>query len=98
MNKKKIRCIYCDRSFFSKNVLRKFCSRGCYKKYRRENPVKETLCWSCKNTSGRLCSWFSSEMKPVCGWTAKPSPTSDGMSYFVISCPNYKELSRGEGK
>lgn len=94
--KKKIRCIYCDKSFFSTNALRKFCNRSCYTKYRRENPAsEETLCWTCRNTNGNKCSWFSREMKPVDGWKAKENPTADGMSYFVISCPRYEKLLRG---
>ena len=91
MENAEIRCLYCDKKL---KRTKKFCNRSCYMKYRRENPGEETLCWSCKNTNGIVCSWFSAEMKPVKGWTAALRPTADGTSYFVKKCPLYEREER----
>ena len=95
---KENRCAYCDKKIVYKypsEATRKFCNRNCYISYRRENMSgNETICWTCKNTNGNICSWFSEEMKPVDGWTAEFRPTSDGASYLVRKCPNYERESR----
>ncbi len=89
------RCQYCDKRILHANERQKFCNRSCYMKYRRENPAEnDTLCWTCKNTNGNVCSWFGEEMEPVRGWTAKLRPTADGISYFVVKCPNYERMEK----
>ena len=51
-----------------------------------------TLCWDCQNYGGG-CSW-SKRFQPVAGWVAeqhyKPSLAGDGISYKVLSCPEFK--------
>lgn len=48
-----------------------------------------TLCWDCKNASGR-CSW-SQSFTPVEGWQARKTHVNgnvgDGQSYLVEMCP-----------
>ena len=95
MNKTTIECGYCGKRVVPSNPRQKFCGRRCYMKYRKANPGEnDTLCWDCKNTNGDVCSWFSKEMKPVEGWTAKLNPTVDGISYFVIACPGFEKEVR----
>lgn len=60
----------------------RYCSKACRR-------------WSCKNTNGNVCSWFSKKSEPVEGWTAKPTIIRNNeeivRSYRVIKCPNYEQ-------
>lgn len=54
---------------------------------------KETICWSCDNACGS-CPW-SSDFKPIPGWSATPTHIADTQSqvfnsYIVTKCPSYK--------
>lgn len=95
------RCLYCNKKIgytYPSEKSRKFCNRRCYMKYRSENPGKDdTLCWSCKNTNGIACSWFSESMTPVEGWTAEKVflREKDGYvcrTYKIIACPNFLHI------
>jgi hypothetical protein len=62
------------------------------KKAKRKGKPANTLCWSCKNSTG-ACSW-SRKLEPVEGWVAEYSPINmpggvKAESYFVISCPEF---------
>ena len=58
-----------------------------------------TLCWDCANATGK-CSW-SSDLKPVKGWTAVPTKkyVYGGYmeSYLVSECPQFKRDAIGAG-
>ena len=54
--------------------------------------VQNTCCWDCANATNpnNVCSWAWS-LKPVEGWTAKPTTREGGYkSYLVIECPLFK--------
>lgn len=93
MRIKKI-CEKCGKGFVTKDKKRKYCSKPCRIKKKREKiEGRGQLCWTCKNTNGNDCSWFSKEAKPVEGWTAKPTiiKNNDGImkSYRITKCPQY---------
>lgn len=57
---------------------------------------KDTICWRCKNSTGRCC--WSKEFKPVPGWNAQQTViknyTASGdivfdSSYVVKMCPMF---------
>lgn len=54
-----------------------------------------TLCWKCGNCG--KCSW-SQSFKPVEGWQARATCFVDQgktvNSYIVLSCPEFKQLSK----
>lgn len=56
--------------------------------------MSETLCWSCKNTNGNVCPWFSKLALPVIGWTAVRRDIMVEKrrvrSYYVVDCPRYQ--------
>lgn len=53
--------------------------------------MKSQLCWSCKSKN---CPWRQS-LKPVEGWTAKPTVTEDGLkSYCITKCPLYERWEK----
>lgn len=86
------RCDLCGKIFKKRTKNQRFCNRGCYAKFMQEYgnaQTSETLCWDCANTNGNACPWFSEKMQPVEGWTAELRETTDGVSYFVIDCPNF---------
>ena len=86
------RCDLCGKIFKKRTKNQRFCNRGCYAKFMQEYgnaQTSETLCWDCSNTNGNACPWFSEKMQPVEGWTAELRETTDGVSYFVIDCPNF---------
>lgn len=62
--------------------------------------MRETKCWTCKNSSGG-CSW-SRSFRPVKGWLAEKTVIKgiDGYldSYLVIECPLYDKETLVEQK
>lgn len=87
------RCEICGKIFYSKSILKKYCSRECRltaSKIRQK--ANEQLCWSCENACGG-CSW-SSCLKPVKGWEATPVVVKDSegdiYTYKITGCPQYK--------
>lgn len=102
MSRKKI-CPGCGTVFRTFKRNQKYCTSMCRKlHYVPLNPPKPKvnsdrlsgqLCWSCANTSGDLCSWFSKKAKPVEGWVAKPTKIKNAdyvvESYRIIECPNF---------
>jgi hypothetical protein len=61
----------------------------------------KTICWNCKNCGNILeCSW-SSDFKPVEGWTATPTKINMGEygvtdSFCVHACPKFVRDDRFE--
>lgn len=66
---------------------------------------KNSLCWNCKRAcTDRLhqCSW-SSEFKPVKGWTAEPFVIREGTkrplpTYHVKACPQFIKRDKFNGE
>lgn len=101
----KLTCEYCGKKFMSKSTRAKYCSKVCRmdaaearrerKRQSCEKRCKGQLCWTCKNTNGNVCSWFSKKAKPIEGWTAKASIIRNNdeivHSYRVIKCPKYEQ-------
>lgn len=74
----------------------RYCSKACRLTAKEKKTILSgQLCWSCKNTNGNVCSWFSKKSEPVEGWTAKPTIIRNNeeivRSYRVIKCPNYEQ-------
>lgn len=90
-------CEVCGKSFASK-APRKYCCKKCRMEAIAKNKEKKgQLCWNCKNTNENLCSWFSKEMKPIDGWTAKEVlvKEEDGYvrrTYKITACPNFNHI------
>ena len=89
-------CKWCGKSFVTKNKKRNYCHKSCQMMARKNRPRKQDqLCWTCKNTNGYKCSWFSEEAKPVEGWVAKPTVIIYGgekiHSYRISKCPQYDQ-------
>ena len=60
--------------------------------------MAEQLCWSCvKACGGSDCPW-ANKLKPVEGWTAKPSIVMSNYhqinTYRIIECPLYEKEKR----
>ena len=50
-----------------------------------------TLCWKCSKGANE-CS-FMQDLEPVPNWKAKKVWCEGGMTYHVISCPNFKPFT-----
>ena len=62
------------------------------------NVMAEQLCWSCsKACGGSDCPW-ANKLKPVEGWTAKPSIVMSNYhqinTYRIIECPLYEKETK----
>ena len=51
------------------------------------NP-KSSLCWDCKNSVDKGCSWAESFV-PVRDWNAEKATVDGQTSYCVIDCPEF---------
>ena len=92
-----LQCRGCGKKFIYTGKQRTYCSGEC--EYiakstdkRKGHTQSKQICWTCKNACGG-CSW-SSELKPVKGWKAKPTniKCEDGRtarSYKITFCPEY---------
>lgn len=92
-----LKCRRCGKNFIFNGERILFCSGEC-EYIARQNDKRigrrhsNQPCWTCQNACGG-CSW-SSELKPVEGWKAKPTKIKceEGRysgSYHIIYCPEY---------
>jgi hypothetical protein len=89
-----LQCKHCGNDFPYSMKNKKYCSYECEsadKRYTGHTQSKQ-ICWTCQNACGG-CSW-SSELKPVKGWKAKPTRIKCEFgryrkSYKIIFCPEY---------
>lgn len=85
-------CEFCEKKFWSKSNVKKYCSSACAKKAaKKREQESEQLCFSCKNNCGG-CNW-SRYFLPVTGWDAVPTVVKDKggdiESYQISRCPEY---------
>lgn len=89
-------CKHCGKKFIANSSLRLYCSKACKIEAAKERKLREEqLCWTCQNTSGNKCSWFSKAELPVEGWVAESTIIMNNdevvHSYKIKECPNYKK-------
>ena len=56
-----------------------------------------SLCWMCAHPGTGGCCWDRT-LTPVPGWMAVETVVDEFDSYFVIECPEYKEMDWGTRK